>query len=119
MENNITPQKQKKAKVSKERRKELMKRLPIPGPGRPKLTEVEKLKRRAMKNMVQVYVDEYEKDLSEALPEIKPILIKKAKEGSIKHIREVHEVVGAHKKQGGNVIVPVQINIGEDREKYQ
>lgn len=116
-ENNITPQTRQIVKKRIVGRP--FKKGNPGGPGRKKLTEAEKLKRRAMKNMVQVYVDEYEKDLSEALPEIKPILIKKAKEGSIKHIREVHEVVGAHKKQGGNVIVPVQINIGEDREKYQ
>ena len=88
------------------------------GSGAPKLSEQEKIKRRAMKEMVKVYVKEYEEGLAEALPEIQPALIDQAKKGNVKAIREIHEVVGAHKNKGGNVVVPVQININEDREKY-
>lgn len=60
---------------------------------------------------------QYEKELIEALPKIKPALIKQAVKGSLGHIQEVHKVVGAHKRTEGN-ITAVQINIGDDREAY-
>lgn len=89
------------------------------GPGRPKLTEEQKLQRRLEKEMVKQYLKEYEEDLAEALPEINPVLIAKAKEGNMQAISEIHKVIGAHKNTGGNVVVPVQVNINDDREKYK
>ena len=89
------------------------------GPGRPKMTEEEKAIRRAEKDAVKKYIAEYEMGLAEALPEIQPVLIQQASKGNMKAIREIHEVVGAHKNKGGNTIVPIQINFGEDKEEFK
>ena len=86
--------------------------------GTPKLTEVEKLARRKLKNMVDLYLTEQEKNIAERLPEVTDALLDKATKGDIPAIKEVHEVLGAHKNKGGNTIVPIQINFGEDRNKY-
>jgi len=83
------------------------------GPGAPKLTEEEKLRRRAIKEMVRVYIKEYEEGLAEALPEIQPKLIELAKKGNMTAIREIHEVVGAHKNKGDQPIIPIQINFND------
>jgi len=89
------------------------------GPGRPKMTEEEKAIRRAEKDIVKKYIQEYELGLAEALPEIQPALIQQAAKGNIAAIREIHEVVGAHKNKGGNVVVPVQINFNDAREEFE
>jgi len=81
--------------------------------GRPKLTEEEKAIRRAEKEAVKKYIAEYEMGLAEALPEIEPKLIELAIKGNMTAIREIHEVVGAHKNKGGNTIVPIQINFND------
>ena len=62
--------------------------------GRPKETTEQK----AVKRIVKKYLEEYEESLLESLPEISPVLREKAKGGDMAAIREIHEVVGAHKK---------------------
>lgn len=104
--------KQKKANVSKE---ELMSRLPIPGPGRPKKTEEQRIVEKAVKD----YIKEHEQGLAEALPEIRPALISQAVKGNMQAITEVHKVLGAHKRTEGGPMVAVQVNVNEDREKYK
>ena len=99
-------------------REELISRLPIPGPGRPKLTEEEKAIRRAEKGAIQKYIKEYELGLAEALPEIEPVLKKKAIEGDIQAIKELHEVVGVKAGKGNQTIIPVQINFQSDKEEF-
>lgn len=74
--------------------------------GRPKKTEVQ----RILEKQVKDYLKDYEQGLAEALPEIQPALIKEAQKGNVKAIREIHEVVGAHKNKGGNTIIPIQVN---------
>ena len=111
--------KQSKAKLSNgNTRESLIDRLPIQGPGRPKLTEKEKVIRRAEKDVVQKYIKEYEINLVEALPEIDPVLIGLAKTGNMQAITEIHKVIGAHKRTD-SPIVPIQINVGEIRDKYK
>lgn len=102
--------KQKKAPVSRE---ELMSRLPIPGPGRPKQTEEQKIVNRAVKELVS----EYEENLAQVLPELTPVMRKKALEGDIQFVKELHDVIGI--KRGNQPITAVQINVGELREKYK
>ena len=86
--------------------------------GNPKGRKPATKEEKAIKKAVKQYLEEYEQGLAEALPEISPALIAQAKKGNVKAIREVHEVVGAHKRQGGNVIVPIQINFESDREEF-
>ena len=57
--------------------------------GRKKETEVVKKKKRAVK----ILINEYVKDLAQALPTISPVLIKKAEEGDVVAIKEVHDRV--------------------------
>ena len=102
--------KQRKARVSRE---ELMSRLPIPGPGRPKLTEEQRIVNRAVKDLVS----EYEENLAQVLPELSPIIKKKALEGDIQFVKELHDVVGI--RRGNQPINAIQINVGELREKYK
>jgi hypothetical protein len=63
------------------------------GPGRPVLTLEQKLIKKAVKE----HIREYEETLAEALPRISKVLIAQASRGNIKAIREIHQVVGAHK----------------------
>lgn len=90
-----------------------MSRLPIPGPGRPKLTEEQKLIKRATKELIS----EYEENLAQVLPELTPVMKKKALEGDIQFVKELHDVVGI--KRGRESINAIQINVGELREKYK
>lgn len=83
------------------------------GPGRPKKTKEDKIIERAVK----AYLEEYEQNLAEALPEINPVLVGLAKRGNMQAITEIHKVIGAHKRTGD--VVAVQVNINEDREKYK
>lgn len=78
------------------------------GPGRPALTEEQKI----IKKEVKKWLQEYEEGLAEALPSIRPVLIEQAKKGNIKAFGEIHKVLGAH-KGGANVGVAVQVNIGQ------
>lgn len=59
------------------------------GPGRPKLTEEEKL----MKREVKAYIKEHLEGLAESLPEIRPTLIQQAVQGNINAIKEIHDRV--------------------------
>lgn len=58
-------------------------------PGRPKDTPEQKAVKRAVKEIVI----EYKEALANALPEISPVLIKKAKGGDIKAIKEINDRV--------------------------
>ena len=59
------------------------------GPGRPKDTESSKIKKKAIKQLVA----EYKEGLANALSEISPILLGKAKAGDIQAIKEIHEII--------------------------
>jgi hypothetical protein len=61
--------------------------------GRPQETEEEKAKKKIFKKLIE----DYRKDLSEALPAISPALIDKAKSGDINAIKEINDVLGMHK----------------------
>lgn len=74
------------------------------------------LRKEAKKRTLEL-LKEHEEELLAALPEIRPALVKQAKNGSLGHIQEIHKVVGAHKKQDGNVVA-VQVNIGSDKEEF-
>jgi len=83
-------EKQPKARLSNgNTREDLIARLPIPGPGRPKETEQDKIKKRAIKELIK----EYQENLAQALPNISPVLIKKAEEGDIQAMKELHDRV--------------------------
>ena len=82
--------KQPKAKLSNgQTAEELTARLPIPGPGRPKETPEQKIEKKAIKQ----YIAEYQERLAKALPLIDPILIRKAQEGDVPAIKELHDRV--------------------------
>ena len=83
--------------------------------GRPKKTQ----EQRIIEKTVKQYLKEYEQDLSKALPELNPVLIAKAREGNMQAFTEIHKVIGAHKRNEGNTIVPIQINFGEDKENFK
>lgn len=82
--------------------------------GRPPDTPETKIIKRAVKELVK----EYEETLSDALPELSPVLIAEAKKGNMKAFKEIHDVVGA-RKSTGSPIVPIQINFGADREEFK
>ena len=82
--------------------------------GRPKDTLEQKIIKKSVKQLLK----EYEENLSEILTQLPAILKKMALNGDIKAIREIHEVVGAHKNKSNNIIVPVQINFDEDKIQY-
>jgi len=98
--------KQKKASVSRE---ELISRLPIPGPGRPKLRKEQKLINKAVKD----WLKDYEQGLLEKLPEISDALITQAKKGNIPAIAEIHKVIGAYKR-GEVPLTAIQINFKDE-----
>lgn len=81
------------------------------GPGRPKDTENDIIVKKAVKE----WLKDHEQGLAEALPEIRPALISKAKQGNINAIREIHEVVGAHKNKEDTKPQNVNINVEELR----
>lgn len=114
MENNIITQTEE---IGKKRTQ--FKKGNSGGPGRKKLTEEQKKIAKIERKAIKEYLSDYEQKLAEALPSIHPALIKKAKTGNVPAIREIHEVLGAHKNKGGGVVIPVQINFGDDREKYK
>lgn len=57
--------------------------------GRPKEDENKKLVKKAIKQLVE----EYKESLAEALPQISPILIKKASEGDMSAIKELNDIL--------------------------
>lgn len=70
-------------------REELIKRLPIPGPGRKKDTPVKKIQKKIIKQLVE----EYKESLAEALKDISPVLKEKAKSGDMAAIREINDIL--------------------------
>ena len=101
-----------KAKI-RDKRGRLLPGHTMPGPGRPAITEEQKIVNRAVKELVS----EYEENLAQVLPELTPVMKKKALEGDIQFVKELHDVVGI--KRGREQITAVQINVGEIREKYK
>lgn len=63
--------------------------------GRPKDTPEKKLEKKAIKEIVK----EYKEALADMLPEIQPIIRKKALEGDMSAIKEVHDRVMDKSKQ--------------------
>ena len=61
----------------------------LAGPGRHELTESDRVKKKAIAELVK----EYQENLAQALPLIEPVLIEKAKTGDIASIRELHDRV--------------------------
>lgn len=57
--------------------------------GREPDTEEDKIKKKAIRE----YIEEYKQKLAEALPRISPVLIRKAEEGDVAAIRELHDRV--------------------------
>ena len=92
--------------------------VPPKSPGPPKLTEEQKLARRVQKKVVEKYVKEYEAGLAEQLPELSPKLVASARRGNMQAFDQIHKIVGAYKKEGGGTIIPIQVNINEERDKY-
>ena len=64
-------------------------RLPIPGPGAPKLTEADKIKKKATQELIK----EYKEALGDSLPLISPVLIKKALDGDMAAIKEINSII--------------------------
>lgn len=62
--------------------------IPIPGPGRPKGSMGDPIK-KARKQLIEEYKDA----LAEALPDINPVLVAKAIQGDIQAIKEVNDVI--------------------------
>jgi len=60
-----------------------------PGPGRPKDTEADVIRKKATKELIS----DYKKALGESLPLITPILIAKALEGDLPSIKEINDRV--------------------------
>lgn len=79
--------------------------------GRPPETEETKLVKKEVKKAIK----EYEETLAGALEDISPALIGQAKKGNVPAIKEVHSVLGAHKRQSGPVAA-VQINFADNDE---
>lgn len=94
-----------------ETREDLLAKLPIPGPGRTKETEEQKLLRKSRKQLIEEYKDA----LAEALPLINPVLVAKAVSGDVPAIKEVHDRVMDKAKQstdlttGGEKIQPILV----------
>ena len=76
--------------------------------GRPKKTEVEKIKDKATKQFIQEYKD----NLAKALPKIEPVLVAKALEGDIMAIKEINSLIIGQikpKDDTGDKILPQPI----------
>lgn len=70
-----------------------------PGPGRQPETIEQKIIKKATKELIA----EYKEGLGDALPLIKPIIIKKALEGDMTAIKEIHDRVMDKSKQPTDV----------------
>jgi len=78
------------------------------------LTEEERLERKLKKEAQQKFIDDYINKLTEALPEITPVLIQKATEGDLTAIKEVNDRVMGKARQnigldGGDKDKPISI----------
>ena len=78
---------------------------PLNPSGRTPDTEETKAKKKALKQIVKEYIDK----LADALPEISPALIEKAKTGDVSAIREIHDRVMGKPKQ--SIEVEGELNI--------
>lgn len=67
--------------------------------GRPPMTEEEKLAKKAREK----FIDEYIQKLTEALPQITPVLIQKASEGDMNAIKEVNDRVMGKARQSTDI----------------
>jgi len=67
--------------------------------GTPKLTKEEKKKKKVEREIIKDYV----KKLTEALPKISPKLIKLAKDGDIRAIKEIHDRVMGRAKESVDI----------------
>lgn len=66
----------------------------IPGiSGNPHGRPVEATETKALKKAMKEIISDYKEKLSEALPELSPILIGKAKKGDLNSIKEIHDRV--------------------------
>ena len=81
-----------------------------PGPGRPKDTPETIVIKKAIKELVKEYKD----DLAQMLPKIKPVIEKKALEGDMCAIKEIHDRVMDKSKQptditsgGDKIVIPI------------
>jgi len=90
-----------------ETREQLMSKIPIPGPGRPKDTPEKKIEKKAIKQLV----DKYRSNIAEALDKVSPVLIKQALKGNMMAIREINDIVGSH--------APKKQDVTSDGEKIQ
>ena len=77
-----------------------------PGPGAPKQTEEDRMKKEALKKVKSEYIEK----LTEALPEISPALIEKAKTGDVGAIKEINDRIFGKSPQN------VSLDGGEDEE---
>lgn len=88
-----------------------------PGGGREKETEEERLSRIAKKEALETLKENHLNKFIEALEEINPALIKKAKEGDVSAIKEIHDRIFGKPKQGlelsGDKDAPISISISE------
>lgn len=75
--------------------------------GRPKETPENKIAKKAMKELIE----EYREKLSEALPQISPVLVEKALKGDMSAIRELHEVIGSHAPKQNDIDLKANINV--------
>ena len=69
------------------------------GPGRPPETQEQKIIKKATKEIIK----EYKENLANALPKIEPVLIKKAVEGDMTAIKEVHDRVMDKARQNTDI----------------
>ena len=82
------------------------------------LTEEDKIKKKAVKEIIE----EYKNKLTEALPSISPVLIKKAKGGDMIAIKELHDRAMGKPHQttditsGGEKIEGFKFNTPYDKE---
>lgn len=88
------------------------------GGGRPADTEESKIVKRAIKELVK----EYKEDLAQVLPQIRPVLIKKALEGDMTAVKEIHDRVMDKSKQptdittDGEKITPVLVKFIDGKQ---
>ena len=81
--------------------------------GRKPDTEEQKLIKKAVKELVK----EYQQTLAEALPKISPVLIKKAIEGDIQAIKELHDRAMGKSMQNTNISGSLNITVDPEQKK--
>jgi len=82
-----------------ETKSQLLAKLPVPGPGKSKETEADKIKKRAIKELIEEYRD----GLAQALPDIRPVQIKKALEGDLTAIKNIEDRVLGKPEQKSDI----------------